>query len=116
MTHAPEGALVVFCTVPDAKCARELARSMVERALAACVNVIPALTSYYEWKGALHEDEELLLVIKTSRARLPSLERWLLDAHPYDVPELLALPVAHGTPEYLRWLFERLEPAKGPSR
>lgn len=81
-----------------------MARSLVEAGLAACVNVVPGLTSFYLWEGALAEDGESLLVIKTTAAAVPALEEALADLHPYDVPEILSLPVDHGADAYVRWV------------
>ena len=97
-------ALVVLCTVPSAEVAERLARGLLDERLVACVNVLPGLTSYYRWEGAIHADSELLLVIKSTRERFESLREWLAREHPYDVPEILALaPEAVHAP-YLAWL------------
>ena len=97
-------ALVALSTVGNAADARRIARALVERRLAACVNVVPGLTSVYSWKGAVETDEEVLLVIKTRRARFEALRAALLELHPYELPELIALPVEAGHPPYLDWL------------
>lgn len=101
-----EQALVVLSTCPDPDTASRLARMLVEQRLAACVNLIPGLRSVYEWEGRIEEDAEVLLVIKTSRARYPELEARLTEAHPYEVPEILALDVTAGLPAYLAWLHD----------
>lgn len=98
--------LVVLSTVPDHGTATGIARALVEARLAACVNVVPGLTSIYRWEGAVHEDAELLLVIKTRRALFDELARALSAAHPYEVPEIVALPLAGGGAKYLAWLAE----------
>jgi periplasmic divalent cation tolerance protein len=77
---------------------------LVDERLAACVNVIPRVTSIYRWEGRREEAAEALLVIKTRPERYAALERRILAAHPYSVPEVLALPVERGAPEYLRWV------------
>lgn len=100
----PQEAVVVLCTVPDADTARRMARAVVEPGLAACVNVVPGLTSVYRWEGRLREDAEVLLLIKTRAGRLAELTAALTAAHPYSVPEVLALPVAEGHGPYLEWL------------
>ena len=97
-------AFVVLCTAPDAEVAAKLARGMVESKLAACVNVIPGLRSFYVWKGELCDDAEVQLVIKTRQERLDALSEWIQLNHPYDEPEILHLPVAGGSPSYLDWL------------
>jgi periplasmic divalent cation tolerance protein len=98
--------LVVFCTCPSRETALELARAAVEAQAAACVNVLPGLTSVYRWQEAIHEDAEVLLVAKTTRARYPELEAVLRARHPYELPEVIAVPVAMGSPAYLQWLAD----------
>jgi periplasmic divalent cation tolerance protein len=99
-------ALVVLVTTPSAEQAALLARSLVEERLAACGNVLPAIRSIYRWEGALHDDEEALLVLKTTRDRLEALREAVLRLHPYRVPEVLALPVEGGNAAYLAWIVE----------
>ena len=94
---------MVYCTCPpDAVDA--LAGGLVERRLAACVNVLPKIRSVYRWEGAVTADEESLLVIKTTAASFAALRDWLCAQHPYDVPEVIAVPVAAGAPDYLAWV------------
>ena len=97
-------ALVALSTVGNADDARRIARALVERRLAACVSVVPGLTSVYSWKGAVETGDELLLIIKTRRALFEPLRAALVELHPYDVPELLALPIEAGHAPYLEWL------------
>lgn len=97
---------VAFSTVGSAEDAERVARALVERRLAACVNVVPGVVSIYRWKGAVEREEEHLLVIKTRAERLPALREALVALHPYEVPELVALDVADGHPPYLAWLDE----------
>jgi periplasmic divalent cation tolerance protein len=97
-------ALVVLVTAPTAEQAAELARTLVEARLAACGNVIPGLRSIYRWEGRVHDDAEALLLLKTTRPRLEALREAVLRLHPYQVPELLALPVEAGSAGYLEWL------------
>jgi periplasmic divalent cation tolerance protein len=103
---SPSQHVVVLSTVSRAEDAERIARALVERRLAGCVNVVPGLVSFYRWKGQLEKDDERLLVIKTRRDRLPALADALASLHPYELPELLALPVEAGSPAYLRWLDE----------
>lgn len=98
--------LVVLSSVGRAEDAERIARALVERRLAACVNVVPGLVSVFRWKGNVEKDEEWLLLIKTRRERLPALREALAALHPYELPELLALPVEAGSPAYLEWLDE----------
>jgi periplasmic divalent cation tolerance protein len=98
--------VVALSTVGTAEDAERIARALVERRLAACVNVVPGLLSIYRWKGAVESAEERLLVIKTRADRLAALREALVSLHPYEVPELLTLPVEEGHPPYLAWLDE----------
>jgi periplasmic divalent cation tolerance protein len=100
------GRLVVLSTVGRAEDAERIGRALVERGLAACVNVLPAVTSIYRWKGKLEKEEERLLLIKTRAERFEALKQALVSLHPYEVPEVLALPVADGHQPYLDWLDE----------
>jgi periplasmic divalent cation tolerance protein len=97
-------ALVVLVTAPSAEKAAELARTLVEERLAACGNVVPGLRSIYRWEGKVQDDAEALLVLKTTRERFESLRERVLALHPYEVPEVLALPVEAGSAPYLAWL------------
>ncbi|MCE5232835.1 MAG: divalent-cation tolerance protein CutA [Mizugakiibacter sp.] len=97
-------ALVVFCTCPDAASAEHIARRLVDERLAACVNRVPGLRSVYRWRGEVRDDAEELLVIKTQRARLEALTARILELHPYELPEVIALDVTAGHAPYLAWL------------
>jgi periplasmic divalent cation tolerance protein len=97
--------VVVLCTVPtEGGHAERLARSLVETRLAGCVNVLGPVRSIYEWRGSVHDEAELQLVIKTTAGRYAELEAHVRREHPYDVPEILALPVALGSAPYLDWV------------
>lgn len=101
-------AIVILCTAPDAETGEKLGRGLVEARLAACVNVIPGLTSIYRWKGEIHVDREVQLLVKT-RAELGAQAReWLRAHHPYEVPEMLELAVDGGSEAYLSWLREQV--------
>jgi len=97
--------VVCLSTIDSEKEALKIAKALVEAHLAACVNIIPKVTSVYEWKGEICEETEVLLVIKTQQARLKELKATLEDLHPYEVPELIALPITDGLPDYLGWLL-----------
>lgn len=101
---AETGARVVLCACPDESTARNLASGLVGAGLAACVNVLSQVRSVYRWQGQVHDEAEALMIIKTTRDAYPALEAWLLERHPYEVPEMLALPVAAGSERYLAWL------------
>ena len=105
-------ALVVFCTFPDVGQARVIAAELVERRLAACVNLLPGVESIYRWEGKVERAGEVLAVIKTTR--YPEVEAALKELHPYEVPEILALPVAAGLAAYLKWLGESCQSDGGP--
>ncbi len=96
--------LVVLVTCPAGEVASKLGRLLVEEKLAACVNVVGPIRSVYWWEGAVQEDEEALLVLKTTRAAWPKLRERILAEHPYEVPEVLALPVEDGAEAYLDWV------------
>jgi periplasmic divalent cation tolerance protein len=97
-------ALVIFCTCPDQDTAARLASGLVERRLAACVNVLPGIRSIYRWQEGISEDEEVLMVIKAMNAGFPALEEWLSKNHPYDVPEIVAMPVSRISAGYRDWI------------
>ncbi len=99
---------LVFVTCPPAK-APVLSRSLVKQRLAACVNILPAVSSIYRWKGKLHKDRESLLVIKTTSARFKALKTAVLKQHPYELPEVIAVKLAHGHKPYLDWIIESCE-------
>jgi periplasmic divalent cation tolerance protein len=98
--------LVVLCTVPDEESARRIAQALVAEGLAACVNVLPRLTSVYRWEGEVTSGEELLLIIKTRDERYAALEARVKELHPYAVPEVIALPIQQGSRDYLDWLVQ----------
>lgn len=95
---------IVLTTVPDEERGRRIARTLVEERLAACVNVSPAVTSFYWWDKKLVEDSEFILVIKTKAPLIDRLEARLKELHPYEVPEFITLAVDAGSREYLDWL------------
>ncbi|BAU56794.2 divalent-cation tolerance protein CutA [Halorhodospira halochloris] len=99
--------LVVLCTCPDEQTARRLAGEVVEAGLAACVNIIPGLTSVFFWEGQVQSDSEQLLVIKTSDVAYSQLEEHLAGSHPYDLPEVIACPIERGLAGFLDWITEQ---------
>lgn len=102
---SPQGDhLVVFITTPTADVAAQIARALVEERLAACGNVVPGLRSIYRWEGEIHDEAEALLVLKTTRARFEALRERALALHPYEVPEVIALPIEAGSAPYLEWI------------
>jgi len=101
--------LVVLVTVPTLAVARSIARAVLSAHLAACVNIVPGVESHYRWQGKLERGRELLLVIKTSRARWASMAEVVRAKHPYDTPEIVALPLEAGSMQYLAWLDASLK-------
>ena len=98
------GVSVALCTCPPPEAVR-LAGLLVEGGLAACVNVLPSVQSIYRWEGKLENEEESLLIIKTTTAGFAGLRDALAEAHPYDVPEIILLDVADGLPAYIEWVL-----------
>ena len=96
--------LVVLCTVGKVEDAEWMAREVVERHLAACVNVLPPMTSVYRWKGEIERNEEVLMVIKTTADRFDALREAILSMHNYDLPEVIAIQITAGHAPYLAWL------------
>ena len=101
-----EAAMVVLTTCSNDEDAAALARTLVERRLAACVNAISKVASTYRWKGEVQQDRETLLIIKTTAPRLAALEQAIREQSKYDLPEVIALPVVGGGAEYLAWVGE----------
>ena len=98
-------AVLVITSLPSLEEAKLIAHQVVERRLAACCNIIPAVTSVYRWKGELTEDQECLLEIKTIAARYTELDKLIHELHPYDLPMLVALPIT-GSEKYVSWIQE----------
>jgi periplasmic divalent cation tolerance protein len=102
--------LLVLTNLPDRAAAERIAEDLVAQNLAACVNILGPCRSVYRWKGALQHDEEHPLLIKTTAARYPALEQALRAAHPYELPEIIAVPIERGLPEYLAWVAGETKP------
>jgi periplasmic divalent cation tolerance protein len=94
----------VFTTCPDATTAQTVAQALVNEGLAACVNVLPGVHSIYRWKGETETADEILLLIKTTTDRYSDVERRILALHPYELPEVVAVPIVNGLAPYLAWL------------
>lgn len=101
---------VAYVTVPNDTVAKKIARGLVENKLAACVNIIPQLTSIYEWEGKIQEDPELLLMIKTRTEKIDALTKYVKDNHPYTICEVISLPIQNGNEDYLKWISEVVPP------
>lgn len=99
-------AIVVLVTTPNEEKAAELARVLVEERLAACGNIVPRLRSIYRWEGKIHDEAEVLLVLKTERAKFEALRQRVVSLHPYEVPEVIALEITGGHLPYLQWIAD----------
>lgn len=102
--------LLLMTTCPDEACAKSLAHALVKEKLAACVQISSAITSVYEWQAEVCEETEFCLHIKCLALHYPAIEAAILQLHPYDVPELIALPVTQGLPAYFDWIKETTQP------
>lgn len=100
------GILLVFTSLPDRGTACKLAQALVEQRLAACVNVLAGCTSVYRWDGAIEYADEVPVMIKTRVARYAEVEAAIRSLHPYELPEVIAVPVVRGLPDYLEWVAE----------
>ncbi|XP_052789562.1 protein CutA homolog [Mya arenaria] len=97
---------MAFVTVPDIAVGKKLAHGIVKGRLAACVNIIPSVTSVYEWEGKVEEDSELILMIKTTTERIPELSKFVRENHPYDCAEVISSKIDDGNEPYLKWIGE----------
>ena len=104
MTTEAEDFILVLSTASSKEEAERIATGLVEGQLAACVNILPGLTSVYRWKDAIEHADEVLLLIKSTKRVFPELEQAIREAHSYDVPEVLAIPIEAGSDGYLSWL------------
>ena len=102
--------LLVFTNLPERAAAERLADALVEKKLAACVNILAPCRSVYRWKGAVQHDEEHPMLIKTTRDRYPALEAAIRAGHPYELPEIIAVPAGRGLPAYLDWVEGETRP------
>ncbi|MGA9165644.1 MAG: divalent-cation tolerance protein CutA [Thiobacillus sp.] len=101
--------LLILTNVPDAASAEKLARALIDSRAAACVNVLAACRSIYRWQGAVETANEIPLLIKSTAAHYPLVEQIVRAQHPYDLPELIAIPITQGLPAYLDWLVTETE-------
>jgi periplasmic divalent cation tolerance protein len=102
--------IVCLVTIDDPAKAANIARILVEKHLAACVNIIPEIQSIYSWKGQIFDEKEWLMIIKTRRALFNELQAAVKGLHPYEVPEIIAVDIEHGLPEYLQWINDSTVP------
>ena len=109
MSQQTNDQIVVLMTAPNVEEATRIAEMLVERKLAACVQILPPMTSIYVWKGEVERASEILLVAKSTRAKFDELEQAVRAIHSYETPEIIALPIVAGSPSYLSWLSNCLE-------
>jgi len=102
-------ALLVLTTLPDQETAENLARGLVDARVAACVNILAPCRSIYRWRGEIRTEGEVPMLIKTSQNAYPALENWLRQAHPYELPEIVAVPVEAGLNAYLGWIAQETQ-------
>ena len=98
--------IVVFCTVPDKESGLQIANELVSQKIAACVNIVPGITSIYTWNGQICNDQELLLIIKAKKTHYNEIEDVIKKLHTYQVPEIIALSIVDGSKNYLQWIIE----------
>src|SRR5580704_9463985 len=101
--------ILVLTTASSKDEARKIGRALVERLLAACVNIVPQVASIYRWEGEVEEAEEWLLIVKTTRGAFESVREAILELHSYDVPECICLPIEDGSVEYLSWIVQSVK-------
>jgi periplasmic divalent cation tolerance protein len=95
--------LLIYCNCPDRECAEQIANHLLDQSLAACISIIPPVTSIYQWQGKREVAEESMLLIKSSRKAYDAVEQAILTLHPYELPEIVAVSVELGLPGYLQW-------------
>jgi periplasmic divalent cation tolerance protein len=104
---------IVLVTTPDLPSARKIAKAALQARLAACANIVPRLESHYWWQGRLERSGEVLMILKTTRARLLALEAMIIRNHPYDTPEVISFPLETGNARYLEWLVNSVKRVAG---
>jgi len=109
MVATAKDTITILTTCPDRMTAESIAKLLVERRYAACINLIDGIHSIYRWKDDIESTEETLLIIKTIKQRYPKVETTILENHPYDTPEVIALDIKNGAPSYLSWIMQATE-------
>ena len=104
------GIFLVLVSAPDVETARALVQAALEQRLIACANILPGVESHYWWQGKIETAAEALAILKTTAANLEALERLILEKHPYDTPEFVAIPIQSGSQRYLDWLEKNARP------
>lgn len=95
---------LIYCTCPNQDIAELIARQLIDERLAACVNILPGVTSVYEWEGQIEFAQEHLLLIKSQASRYPAIEKTIKSLHPYQLPEIIAVEIDRGSKEYMNWI------------
>lgn len=106
MSKSRSNILIVFMTAPNRREATRIARSLVREKLVACANIVPEVTSIFHWEGRVQKSREVLLILKTTNRRYHALENTIRSMHSYEVPEIVAVPVARGLDQYIEWVRE----------
>lgn len=109
MSNAPDDILLVFANMPDRTAAERIAQALIESHAAACVNILADCTSFYRWQGAIESAAEIPLLAKTTRSAYPRLEQTIRELHPYELPEIIAVPLGAGLPGYLQWVAQETQ-------
>lgn len=109
MPEQTEKEIIIFITAPNEDEAARIARSLVEARLAACANIVKNIRSIYTWKGSVQDDTEVLMIVKTRKSLFSAVSVKVRELHSYDVPEIIALPIIDGSPDYLNWLKKSTE-------
>ena len=102
--------IVIYCTVPEKKLAKNITKVLMKHKLAACVSMIDNVKSVFSWEGEICEEKEILMMIKTRRTHYGKVKLVIEDMHPYNVPEIIALPIVDCSEDYLKWLVRETEP------
>ena len=97
---------VIYCTVPNDFSANLIASTLVDENLAACVNIVPSITSIYKWEGSVQTDAELLIIIKTQQSKFNDVEKRIKELHENSIPEIIAVPIIKGSEEYQNWIIK----------
>lgn len=111
MSGSEESFIIIYCTCPDSNAAEILAKKLLEEKLIACANLLSGLESHYWWEGKIQKDREVLLILKTRQSLFKAIEIMIQQNHPYQVPEIIALPILQGNVSYLSWIQDSVKGA-----
>ncbi|XP_008486078.1 protein CutA homolog [Diaphorina citri] len=110
MSYEPGTHSVSYVTTPSDEVATKLAEGLLSQNLAACVNIIPEVKSVYKWEGKVNTDTEHMMIIKSRTSRLEDMTKWIRENHPYEVCEVISMPITQGNPPYLQWISNNVPP------